>query len=122
MVAVWFFPTSCVLIGFGVHTLGSTLGSGCSRFTTFGGGCFDTTANGLVNESGTVLSGEHHPYQKTQFKRKVEGHPVQNDITEMFDQIEKGVNHPVRQPLGVVIFSFGFNGLNTGVDGVDKTQ
>lgn len=46
------------------------------------------------------------------FKSVVKGKPVEENIGEELSEAEDAVDHPVGQPLGVIFFTWTFNGFD----------
>ena len=58
----------------------------------------------MVDANGSVVFSRHHkPKQKAAFDEIVERDPGDDDIGESENDGEKGINHPVRHPLGVIV-------------------
>jgi len=76
-----------------------------------------------VDDSGAVVvDGSHAPDHEQALAQPVEGNPASNEVSEVLQDGEKGEDHPVCEPLGVVPLSLGLEGLDGAVGGVRKTD
>ena len=116
-----FFPEN-ILVGIGV-LIGVHLCRVGTTFLRLGElGCQNTAANSLVNKGGSSLLGEHQPNQESNFERKVQWNPVQDDVGEVLQDAEESKDDPVSQPLRIIVLALGLECLDTGVGRVDETN
>lgn len=99
----------------------SHLGHGCVNLLLMLHECrFDDT---VVDEFWSIPGDWHEaPYQEQALSQPVEWEPWQEQIREEFTNREQGKDNPVGQPACVIFFPHRFQGFDTAVCRVDKSN
>ena len=75
----------------------------------------------VVDGNRPVPVGRNHAVQQEQtLEEEVEGDPKEEDIAGDLNEREGAVDHPIRQPLGVIIRFLALNGLDRGIGRVEE--
>ena len=78
--------------------------------------------HGVVDDLRALVLGKHAPHQEGHLDRIVEGDPVQNVVREVLHHTEECEDHPVGQPLSVVVLAGRFDGSDTTVRRIHKSN
>lgn len=76
----------------------------------------------LVQLVGTKSHGEVEPEKEGTLQQPVEGEVVGDGITEKLDHVEESKDHPVGQPLSVIVLGDGFDGADGNVGWVQEAD
>ena len=72
--------------------------------------------------SSIAIQRGHAPDQEGDLAEPVEGNPASDEVSEVFDDRESSEDHPVGEPLRVVVFHRALQRLDRAVRGVDEAH
>ena len=104
--------SSVDIVGLGARRLA---GSGRDRHD-------NTAADRLVDKGGTLLAGEHHPDEQAQLNGEIEWDPVEHRVRKVLDERKERKQHPIGEPLLVIVRLRGLQRFDARVGRVQKAE